>query len=268
MMRLLALLTAIAALALGAPAVAQAPPPATVTPGVITIGLDMPSDGFQVGAVKGSEVVLARGLEIDLARAVARSLGLQPRFVQVDEFADIVTAGPKPWDMALAQVSITAGRRRTVDFSSPYMRADQGVLLRRGLGSTPRTLRALRPLQLCVQRGTTAVAVVARRVRPATPARRYATVTALVQGLETGRCDAVVYDAPTLAVLRTEVPLRVGPLAGVIPTGERYGIVTPEGSGLTPQINRALAALSADGTVSRLATRWLAVDLSQLRALR
>ena len=181
--------------------------------------------------------------------------------------AAAVAAGPKPFDVAFAQVSITAGRRKVVDFSTPYLDVDQGVLLRRGLGRTPATIAALRPLQLCVLRKSTGAAVVASRVKPSAPARAYPGVTALVQGLETGRCDAVVYDAPTLAVLAAEVPLRVGPMAGVIATGERYGAVMADGSPLVASVNRAVQALLADGTVTRLQAKWLDVDLTKLKTL-
>jgi ABC-type amino acid transport substrate-binding protein len=69
-------------------------------------------------------------------------------------------------------------------------------------------------------------------------------------------------------VLRGKVPLRFGPLAGVIRTNERYGVVIADGSPLTPAVNRALAALLRDGTVDRLAREWLSVDVAGLRVLR
>jgi polar amino acid transport system substrate-binding protein len=238
-----------------------------MVPGVLTVGLNLPSDGFQVGAVTGTTVTFARGLEVGLAQAVGRRMGLPVRLVNVPVFSDVVAAGPKPFDLAFAQVSITAGRRRAVDFSTPYMAVDQGVLLRRGLGATPTTLARLKPLRLCVLRRSTGAAVVARRVRPATAARTYPGVTALFQGLQAGRCDAVVYDAPTLAVLAAEVPLRVGAMAGVIPTGERYGAVLPDGSALVPAVNRVMRGLVADGTLTRLQAKWLDVDLAALKTL-
>jgi ABC-type amino acid transport substrate-binding protein len=268
--RLRTIAAAAAALAVAAaPAAPQTPatPPPTIAPGVLTVGLNLPSDGFQVGAVRGTTVTFARGLEVGLAQAVGRRLGLPVAFVNVPVFSDVVAAGPKPFDVAFAQVSITAGRRANVDFSTPYLQADQGVLLRRGLGATPSSIRALRQLRLCVLRRSTGAAVVASRVEPVAPARAYPGVTALVQGLETGRCDAVVYDAPSLAVLAAEVPLRVGRMAGVIATGERYGAVMADGSPLVADVNRALRGLIADGTVTRLQAKWLAVDLTALKPL-
>ncbi len=270
MRRLANIAAGLAALAIAAaPAAAQqAVPPPTITPGVLTVALDMPSDGFQVGAVEGSQVVFARGLEVDLAKAVAKKLGLRASFVNVPVFADIVAPGPMAWDVAFAQVSILAGRRAAISYTVPYLSVDQGVLLRRGLTPFPRTLAAMRALRICVQSTTTGAAVVARRVRPTTKARGYADVTSLVEGLSTGRCDAVVYDAPTLAVLRSEVPLRVGPMAGVIPTAENYGAVTSKGSALRPVLNTALSTLLRDGTVGALSRKWLSINVRALRPLR
>jgi polar amino acid transport system substrate-binding protein len=264
-MRRIACLAALAAaLAAAAPAAAA---PATLTPGVLAVSLSMPSAGFQVGSVRGSEVVFARGLEVDLAKALARRMGLRPVFTNEPSFTNLIAASPKPWDVALAQVTITAGRRRSVDFSLPYLTADEGVLLRRGLGKRPRTVAELRSLRLCVEQGTTGAATVARRVRPTTRARSYADVSTLVQALGVGRCDAIVYDAPTLAVLRARVPRRYGALAGVIRTNERYGIVMADASPLTPDVNRALTAVIADGTLEALSKKWLSVDVSRLRVL-
>ena len=70
-----------------------AAPPTTRVPGVLTVGVNLPSEGFQVGAAKGSTVVFAQGLEIDLARALAAKLSLrravfvQSRVPQVDDYA-------------------------------------------------------------------------------------------------------------------------------------------------------------------------------------
>ena len=51
-------------------------PAAHAQPGALTVGLDMPSPGFEVGAVTGHSVLFARGFEIDLARVIAARLGI------------------------------------------------------------------------------------------------------------------------------------------------------------------------------------------------
>ncbi len=265
MTRTLALLGAL----LAATTALAAPAPPTIQPGVLTVGVSLPSPGFQAGAVRpDGSVVAARGLEIDLARSLAARLGLKRvRFVNDPSFQRLVARGAKPWDLALAEVSITAPRRGNVDFSTPYLVADQGVLLRRNLPA-PRTRPALARLKLCVQRGTTGADVVASRVKPLRAPFRYASVELLLEAVRTGRCDAAVLDAPILAAARAAAPYRYGMLAGVIETDEQYGVVLPKGSLLTPRVSTAVRALVANGTIARLQRRWLATDLSKLPVLR
>ena len=133
----------------------------------------MPSPGFQVGAVRGHGVVYARGLEIDLANALAARLGV-PRvvFYQEPRFDRLLGPGPKPWDIALAEVTITPERAANVLFSIPYLEAEQGVLARRGLKSTPTTIAQLAQLRLCTRTNTTAAALIASQVRPGSTSRR------------------------------------------------------------------------------------------------
>ncbi|HMM48566.1 MAG TPA: transporter substrate-binding domain-containing protein [Miltoncostaeaceae bacterium] len=238
----------------------------THRPGLLTVGLNMPSQGFQVGAIAGQQVVYAQGLEVDLARALARKMGLRGVwFVQQPELGRLIGAGPKPWDIALAQATATAGRKRLVSFSVPYLASDQAVLLRRGLPAPePSSLADLKPLRLCVQASTTGVAVTARRIAPLTAAVRYRDRTNMLQALQAGRCDAVVLDAAILNVQQAATPERYGRLMGRIPTGERYAAILERNSALIPPVNRALNALRRDGTIDRLITRWVKVHPEEL----
>jgi polar amino acid transport system substrate-binding protein len=256
----------LAALALAGAAAGAGP--ATRSPGELTVGVNLPSEGFQVGAVRGSRVVLARGLEIDLARALAVRLGLQrARFVQ-SEFGRLFSAGAKPWDLAIAEITITDRRRQTVDFSIPYMRVDQGVLVAQTVSPTPRTIAGLRGLRLCALAKSTGADLVTGRIQPTERPRFVGSVALLMLDLQTGRCDAVVYDAPALGTLKARAPLRFGPFAGVIRTGEQYAIALPRGSRLTPGVNAALRTLIADGTVAGLQRKWLTAGLDALPVLR
>jgi ABC-type amino acid transport substrate-binding protein len=207
------------------------------------------------------------GLEIDFARSLAARLGLKRvRFVNDPSFKRMLARGRKPWDLALAEVTITAARRQNVDLSQPYLRAEQGVLVRKGL-TAPRTLAALARLRICLQRGTTSVAIVRERVRPSQALLFFASLDLLLEGVRSGRCEAAVLDAPILAAERAAAPYRYGVLAGVLRTDERYGVVLQKGSQLTRRVNAAVRALVANGTLARLQRRWLLTDLGSLRVL-
>jgi polar amino acid transport system substrate-binding protein len=266
--RVTAILVAAALLLLPASSAADTPP-ATLLPGTLTVGLNMPSPGFEVGSVRGHSVFFARGFEIDLARLIAARLRIRHvAFYQEAQFPRLIAGGPKPWDIALGEITITDARAAQLDFSVPYLDADEGVLLRRGVTPAPTTIAQLAGLQLCTQRATTAVDAIASQVEPVRPPRLFGNVTLLVNALQGKRCDAVVYDAPILATLRAQVPQRYGPLVGVLATGEHYGVAMPQGSPLEGAVNAAVSALIAQGRITTLAMRWLATDVSKLPVLR
>jgi L,D-transpeptidase catalytic domain len=76
--------------AAGSAAAVQTQPPANT----LTVALSMPTPGFQVGAVRGRDVVVARGLEIDLARAIAARMGIRRvRFVNEPVLLRLTAAG-------------------------------------------------------------------------------------------------------------------------------------------------------------------------------
>jgi polar amino acid transport system substrate-binding protein len=159
-----------------------------------------------------------------------------------------------------------AERARQFRISQPYLRADQGVLLRKGL-TAPRSLAALARLRICLQRGTTSVGIVRERVRPTRPLLFFASLDLLLEGVRSGRCEAAVLDAPILAAERAAAPYRYGALAGVLRTNERYGVVLQKGSPLTRRVNAAVRALVANGTLAKLQRRWLLTELGNLRVL-
>jgi ABC-type amino acid transport substrate-binding protein len=263
-MRLAAVLAA--ALVLISAAAAAAPP--TKVPGEVTVALSLPSAGLQAGSVQGTKVVFAKGLEPDLARALAAKLGVKTvRFVNEPLFSRLVAKGPKTWDFAIAAITVTPTRNANVGFTAPYMAAEQGVLMGKGLAPVPTTLAALAKLQLCSERATTGAAYIVSTIRPAKKPELAKSPTALFDLLRAGRCEAAVYDAPILAAEQAAAPDRYGPFAGVIPTGEQYGIAVDKNSRLLGPLNTALRALIQDGTVARLTTRWLGTNPAKLRAL-
>jgi len=249
-------------------ATAAAAPPQTVNPGQLTVGVALPSEGFQVGVVRGSEVLFAQGLEIDLARALALRLQLDRTAFLQSRFDRLFSAGPKPWDVAIAQITVTPERRRTTAFTGAYMSADQGVLAAQTLRKVPRSVAGLRALRICALGKSTGAAIAQGTIGPTRPVRLVGNVESLMLDLQTGRCEAVVYDAPALGTLKERAPDRYGPFVGVIPTGEKYGIAVPLGSPMRGQVDRALAGLIADGTVDRLQKKWLTTNLDSLRVLR
>jgi ABC-type amino acid transport substrate-binding protein len=257
----------LAALVLAGASAGAGPLP-TLAPGQLTVGVSLPSEGFEVGVAKGSQVTYAQGFDIDLARALAKRLGLSRAVFVQSQFGRLFSSGAKPWDVAIAQITITDPRRRTAEFTQPYMSVDQGVLAAQTVNPAPATLADLRPLRICALGKSTGAAVATTTIAPTKPVRLVGNVPTLMLDLQTGRCQAVVYDAPTLGTLKARAPDRYGPFVGVIKTGEQYGVALPKGSPLLAGVDAALGALIADGTVQRLQKKWLSTNLASLAVLQ
>lgn len=255
-------------IALLLPAVGGGAPATTQTPGVLVVGVNLGEPGFEVGAVAGTAVVLSRGFEIDLTRALAKRLAIgQVQFVHEPVFSRLYAPGAKTWDVAVAQITITPARRANVDFSVPYLTADQGVLLAEGVPE-PKSLADLRALQLCAQRGTTSAVAIGSKIRPTKAALLFDKQEGLLDALYQRRCGAVIDDAPILAALRRQAPDRYGRLVARLGTPESYAFALPKGSTLRPLLDQALGALKQDGTLVTLEKRWLGANMAKLPVLR
>ena len=254
MRRLVGLLTL--TLALAAPAAAaDAPPPARPTS--LVVALSLGDSGLQAGVVRGREVILARRLG-----------GRVVRFIDVRPPGRLLAAGAPGWHLALASIEPTPEARGTAAFSAPYLTTDLAVVLRRGL-ERPRGLAGLRTRLVCVARGSDALPVVARTVRPVRPPLVVPGRERLRTLLRTGACDAAVVPAWQAGALIGGRGRLFGPVAGRIEHRHGLVIAVARGSGLDPaDVDRELRRLRVDGSLGRLARSWLGLDPAALRRLR
>jgi len=214
--------------------------------------------------VRGATVVAPRGLEVDVARSIARELHIRNvEFRYVAHAAGFVSPGPKPWDIGLDQMAQPPGPR-----ALPYLSVPEAVLLRRGIAGRIRTLADLRWLRLCVRSSGGAGHLVARAVRPVAPVQTASSLPALLRLVGSGSCDAAVDDAAVLAAARAADPSRYGALAGRLPGPHRtYVVALPARSTLAPKIAWALRRLAARHAIRALERKWLRVDLGALPLL-
>jgi polar amino acid transport system substrate-binding protein len=268
------LLSAAIAVTLATAAAASAGPaaaPPTVKPGVLTVGLDPPAVGFQVGTLRGQKVINPRGYEIDVAKGIAAKLKISTiNYVKVP-FAVLFRPGAKPFDLAFEESTITVARQRAVSFSTPYFNANQGVLVSKKIaaaGKTPKSLADLRKLQICAQAVTTGLDYVQHRLHPQRRPLIYQTTAAAFTAVQNGSCDAFVMDVPIVASQKKTKPSAYGPVAGQIITNEKYGAVMTKGSKLKPSVDAAIKALTANGSIAKWQKKWFNLNFSKLHVLK
>ena len=194
------------------------------------------------------------GFEGGLAAALAQHLHIDHVAVVQVPFAEIVDGRLDGADIALSQLTPTRERERSLDFTTPYLTAAPGVLVRGSV--TVVDAQDLRGLQWVVSRTSTLTPIVMHQIRPTGAPIVVEDRTAALEVLRAGRADALLLDLPVALGLARAEPERfrvVGQLSG----GEGLAVALPNGSRNLEIVDSAVRALQADGTIDRLVSRWL-----------
>jgi polar amino acid transport system substrate-binding protein len=232
--------------------------PPTKKAGVLTVGFDVPAPGFWNGRATGTTIKNPTGFEAGLAQAIAKQLHIAKIQYLRAPFTGLFSPATKKYDFALEEVTITATRAKVVSFSAPYFDANQGVLIRKGLSPKPKRIADLKKLQLCAQSTTTGLAYIQHTLRPKKKPLVYSpSGTGAFDAVQAGKCDALILDVPIVVSQSKKKPGAYGGVVGQIVTNEHYGAVMDKGSKFKPVLDRAIAALKANGTISRLQKQWL-----------
>jgi len=207
-----------------------------------------------------------KGYEGAVAYAIAAKLGFsKSQVVWVHEpFSSSYAPGPKAFDFDINEVSFTKARAQAVTFSNSYYPVQQAIVARKGTPIvTKHSPAQLKTYQYGDQVGTTGLAYIAGHIQPTKTPKVFNTLGEAAAALEAGRIDALVTDTPTaqyMAAGQLKHPPTV--LVAQFPTvGEHFGLVFAKGNKLVTCVNKAIASLQADGTLTALQKQWLGIFL-------
>ncbi|MGY5114605.1 ABC transporter substrate-binding protein [Streptomyces sp. 900105755] len=243
---------------------------ATQTSGKLTIATDEPA---YEPWFKDDKPANGEGFESAVAYAVAKQLGYDKSEVvwQSVPFNKAFAPGVKTFDFDINQVSISAERKKAVDFSSGYYDVRQAVVaLKGGKAAKATSIADLKSLKLGAQVGTTSLNYISDVVKPSQEAAAFSKNDQAISALKNGQVDAIVVDLPTAfyvtAAQVTNAKI-VGQFENQSGTPEQFGLVLDKGSGLTSCVTSAVDALRRDGTLAKLEKQWLsdAVDAPVLK---
>jgi len=175
--------------------------------------------------------------------------------------------GTKKFDISFQEATITAQRKRTVDFTSSYLNANQGVLISKQT-TPPKSIADLKKLQTCAQTNTTGLDWINSKLRPDKRPLTYPTTTAAFQSVQLNQCQALILDVPIVALERKSNPSKYGAVAGQIATHEQYGAVLQKGSKLLPLVDAQIKKLTANGTIGKLQKKWFNLNFAAIPVLK
>ncbi len=201
------------------------------------------------------------GWEYDAMNDMAKRLNFDVEYQNTSWDAMIQAVSDGQYDIGMTGITINDERKEKVDFSDPYMRNQQFMLVRgdEDRFTDAKSFAALDDGLIGAQPGTspfyTAVYAILDGNEANPRIKLFETFGAEVQALKTGDVDLVLTDgtAGKGYVAASDGALKlIGEPLGT----EDFGFIFPKGSDLVAPINAAIAQMKADGTFDALNKKW------------
>lgn len=219
--------------------------------GQLTVEVNLPAPGWWNGDTPDT---IKDGYEYCMAANIAHRAGLDKVKVVNVAWDALVAGQTKNFDLALSEISITAERRKVVDFSVPYFSSDIGVLAKKG---TKVDEAAIKKMRIGVQQATTGADFVRDKLKPATPEKVFPDTPSMFTALQAGQIDVAMTDT---AIVLGQAATSSGlfEVVGQYSTGETYGALYPKGSPNGATLDKIIQSLIDDGTLEQLSAKYLA----------
>jgi polar amino acid transport system substrate-binding protein len=196
----------------------------------------------------------AVGWDYDAVAEICKRLNCVPEFKQAawDGIFPAMQAGE--YDMLADGVTVTADRAKIVEFSTPYVSVNQLLMVRADETRTVEQMKADADAKIGTQIGTTND-IAAKAYFTGKTIQDFSDFPSAVLALKSGDIDGVVIDYIAAQGFMGENE-GVFKLAGEISAGDDLAFVFPPKSPLVAEVNAALAAMKADGTLDTLNKKW------------
>lgn len=225
-------------------------------PGVLTVATaQVPAVGFW----EGTAAAPTGGFEWSLAQAMAKRFGLARVEVVEVPFEDLISGRLGGADLALSQLTPSAQREARLDFSEPYLPAKPAVLVRAGHHVSD--MATAREQRWSVRRHSTLEQFLRDKVRPKRPVETVEVRQDSIDALMRGEVDAVLLDFPVAAAIASTSAGRLK-VAGQFPSEDNLAVALPDKSPNKEPVDSAVRSFTTDGTLRRLADRWLRVNVT------
>jgi polar amino acid transport system substrate-binding protein len=209
----------------------------------------------------GSDNKTIVGMDIDLANAIAQTLGLKFNIVKAD-FAGIIPGlASNKYDLSFSSFTDSKEREKTVDMVT-YFTAGTSLLVKKG-NPDKLTPDALCGKKVAVEKGTVQESPdLPTKSKACTSAGKSAITTLSYPdeaganlALQSGRADAVLADSPVAeyAAKQSNGQFEV---TGSSYANAPYGIAVPKTTGLAAPVLAAVKKLMADGTYTTILKKW------------
>ena len=197
------------------------------------------------------------GFEVELAELVAKKMGVTVQWKTLGFDALLTGLRQDRWDLVIASHGITEERAKAVTFTEPHY-CSGGVIIAKD--ANVRTAKDLAGKVIAVQTGTSYLENV-KKVAAVKEIKNFPQDTDARAALVSGRVDAWVTDK-FVALNSLKASPDAGMKMGEFLFIERIASAVAKGNtGLAAEINKALAAIQADGSYATISKKWFGEDI-------
>lgn len=221
--------------------------------GELRVGLEAGYMPFEM-LDKGGDII---GFDIDLARLMARKMGVKLKVVNQGWDGIIPALLTGKFDVTLGGMTITAERAKSVDFCDPYVTIGQTVLLNKKLAGTITSYKQLNdPKYRVLSKLGTTGEIATRKNFPRAQIRTFEHQADASIEVQNGRGDAFIYDLPFNAVMAARYPASLVHLKEPFTHEDLGWAIRKNDPALRAWLNEFLAGLKKNGTYAALYKKW------------
>lgn len=198
------------------------------------------------------------GFDIDLAKEVAKRMGVEAKFKPCEWDGIIFDLKSKNIDMVWNGMSVTEQRKKQVAFTEPYLVDGQIIFTKSG--TAPAKVSELAGKVVGVQLGSSGALAVERNpiASQIKEIKKYATNVEALLDLEAGRTDAVVMDSISGKYYNSKKNTLTYSEESL--SDEYFAVaIRKDDKALLEEINKQIDAMKADGTFDEISKKWLGV---------
>ncbi|MFP4642789.1 MAG: substrate-binding periplasmic protein [Spirochaetales bacterium] len=239
--------------------------PRLVNPGQLTVGT---GDPVYPPWMLNDDPASGEGFENAMIYALAEELGFSEDEVVWERgltFDQTIAPGPKPFDFAIRQVSVTDEREEIVDFSMVYFQPDKVVVaLPDSEVAEATSFEELREASWGATIGTTDLDYL-EDILEVQDAAVFDDQAGTFQALQGGQIDATVVALPT-GIFATDVQVPEAEITAILPPDpddNGHGLLFEDGNSLVDWIDDGLEAIIERGVIDDLIEEYL-IDTSEV----
>jgi polar amino acid transport system substrate-binding protein len=210
--------------------------------------------------VDGKDTIV--GFDIELAREVAKDLGVQLEIKDMDFDGLLAALASGNVDMVISGMTPTDERKQNVDFTDIYYFAEHGVLIRKAdEAKYGAAVESLKDAMIGAQRGAIQVGLAKTRIKgvaedkkdqPHPQVKELGKLPDLIMELKNSKVEAVVAELPVAkAYLGANPDLALATYTFKDADGGSAIACKKGETALVAELNKTIARLKADGSIDR-----------------